>query len=146
MKRVQQTLAPLQGNGLPKPVLVPEFREVDFGVWTGLSFDEVERRFGISVEAWLDQLECGGIAKAESAATFRARVEPALRGILARHPGQQVVIACHGGVIRMMLAILLDWPLSRMAAFEIGYASLTQVVWLAPKATLGLVNYAPWRE
>ena len=34
---------------------------------------------------------------------------------------------CHGGVIRMVLAILLDLPLSRMGAFQIEYASLTQV-------------------
>ena len=67
-------------------------------------------------------------ANAECAETLQARVEPCLRQILADHPGQQVAIACHGGVIRMLLGILLHWPLSRMAAFEIEYASLTQVL------------------
>jgi broad specificity phosphatase PhoE len=146
MKRVQQTLAPFLLNGAPEPIIRAELREVDFGVWTALSFSEVQAKFGINVSAWLEQLECGGIPEAECAETFRARVEPCLREILAGHRGQQVAIACHGGVIRMLLAILLGWPLPRMAAFEFDYASLTQVLWDAPRARLQLVNFVPWRE
>jgi broad specificity phosphatase PhoE len=146
MKRVQQTLAPLLMHGAPKPIFRPELREVDFGDWTGLAWEEVRAKFGISPFAWLDQLECGGIANAESGETFRARVEPCLRQILSEHPGRQVAIACHGGVIRMLLAILLDWPLSKMAAFEIEYTSVTQVACFSAKARLELLNFTPWRE
>jgi len=146
MKRVRQTLAPLLGNGAPKPVVVDELREVDFGDWTGLSWTEVKAKYGVSAFAWLDQLECAGIRNAESTRTFRSRIEPCLRQILAQHCGHQVAIFCHGGVIRMLLAILLEWPLPRLAAFEIDYASLTQVVWAAPVARLQLVNFSPWRE
>src|SRR5271169_6858855 len=35
MKRVQQTLRPWVVNGVPRPIILPELREVDFGVWTG---------------------------------------------------------------------------------------------------------------
>src|SRR5262245_55854109 len=68
MKRVQQTLVPLLINGIAKPIIAPELREVDFGVWTGLSWEQVQTRFGISPFTWLDQLECNGIEKAECAA------------------------------------------------------------------------------
>jgi broad specificity phosphatase PhoE len=146
MKRVQQTLAPLLVNGAPKPVVLPDLREVDFGDWTGLAWDEVQARFGISAFAWLEQLECDGIANAESAESLRDRVEPCLRRILADHAGRQVAIFCHGGIIRVLLGILLRWPLSRMAAFEIEYASLTQVLLRADKAELQLLNFTPWRE
>jgi broad specificity phosphatase PhoE len=66
--------------------------------------------------------------------------------ILAAHPGQQVAIACHGGVIRMVLALLFGWPLARMAAFEIDYASLTQIAWVPSQPRLQLLNFAPWRD
>jgi broad specificity phosphatase PhoE len=145
MRRVQQTLAPFLVNGAPKPIIRAELREVDFGIWTSLTFGQVQERFGINVSAWLDQLECGGIPEAECAKTFQARVEPCLRQIIESHPGQQVGIACHGGVIRMLLAILLGWPLSRMAAFEFDYASVTQVVCGASRARLQLVNFTPWK-
>jgi broad specificity phosphatase PhoE len=146
MRRIQQTLAPLLVNGTPKPVILQDLREVDFGDWTGLAWEEVQARFGISAFAWLEQLECDGIANAESAETLQERVEPCLQQILAAHAGQQVAVVCHGGIIRMLLGILLRWPLARMGAFEIEYASLTQVVVHPHKAELQLLNFTPWRE
>jgi broad specificity phosphatase PhoE len=146
MKRVQQTVAPFLRNGAPKPVILPDLREVDFGDWTGLSWEQVQTKFGVSAFSWLECLACGGIANAECGETFRERIEPCLERILADHPGQQVAIFCHGGVIRMVLSILLRWPLSSMAMFEIEYASLTQIALLPHKHRLQLLNFAPWRE
>ena len=146
MKRVQQTLAPVLVNGAPKPVILADLREVDFGDWTGLAWEDVHTKFGISAFAWLEQLACDGIANAECAETLQDRVEPCLRQILTAHAGQQVAIFCHGGIIRVLLSILLRWPLSRMAAFEIEYASLTHVLVRPQKAELQLLNFTPWRE
>lgn len=146
MRRVQQTLAPFLVNGAPQPVILSELREVDFGDWTGLTWEQVEAKFGVSPSSWLDQLECDGIRNAECGRVFRQRLEPCLHQILSKHSGQQVAIACHGGVIRMALAILLDWPLPKLAAFEIEYASLTQIVWVGSRPKLQLVNFTPWRE
>ena len=146
MKRVQQTLAPLLRNGAPKPLILPDLREVDFGDWTGLRWDQVQEKFGVSAFSWLDHLECGGIANAECGETFRDRVEPCLDRILADHAGQQVAIFCHGGVIRMLLSLMLRWPLSSMAMFEIEYASLTRIAFLPHKRRLQLLSFAPWRE
>ena len=146
MKRVQQTLQPWVVNGVPRPTIVPELREVDFGAWTGLTFGQVQDRYGVSAWEWLRQLECGAVPEGECAATFRSRVEPCLRRIIRDHPGQEVAIVCHGGVIRMILAILLDLPLSRMGYFQIEYASLTQVRLRPEQTELQLVNFTPWRE
>jgi hypothetical protein len=46
----------------------------------------------------------------------------------------------------MLLGILLRWPLARLGAFEVEYASLTQVVVHPHKAELQLLNFTPWRE
>ncbi len=145
MLRVQQTLAPWVANSAPRPVVIPELREVHFGDWTGLNWDQLQARFGVHVSSWLEQLDCGAIPNGESGSALRARLEPCLRRIFQRHPGQDVVVACHGGVIRMLLSILLDWPLPKWAAVDIDYASITQVR-RGPKDTkLQLLNYTPWR-
>jgi broad specificity phosphatase PhoE len=146
MKRVQQTLAPVLLNGAPKPIILPGLREVDFGDWTGLNSAKVQEQFGVSASAWLEHLECGGIANAECGETFRDRVEPCLEQILAEGRGEQVAVFCHGGVIRMLLSILLRWPLSSMAMFEVEYASLTRVALAGHKPRLQLLSFAPWRE
>ena len=146
MKRVQQTMRPLMGNGIPQPVVMPGLREVSFGDWTGLKWTEVQGRFGVSAWQWLHQLESMSIPNAEHAPELRARVEPCVREIVRRHPGEQVAVVCHGGVIRMILAILLEQPLSRMGAFQIEYASLTKVRLNAELVELQLVNFTPWRD
>ena len=146
MKRVQQTLRPVLDNGLPEPKILPGLREVDFGDWTGLSWDEVKDRFGVPASAWLDQLECGGIPSAEAAGTLRARVKGCLEQIVAEHPGQDVAVFCHGGVIRVVLAMLLALPLPKLAAVEIDYASITKIGLREIGPELRLANFAPWRD
>lgn len=146
MKRVQQTLAPALRNGLPSPRVMADLREVDFGDWTGLGWSQVQEKFGVSAFSWLDQLESNGIPNAESGAVLRARVEPCLREILDAHSNQTVTIACHGGVIRMLLAVLLELPLPKLAAFEVDYASITRLLWENGSAELELLNFTPWRD
>ncbi len=156
MKRVQQTLKPFQASPTnpgatttaphPAPVILPGLREVDFGDWTGLGWEDVRTRFQVSAFQWLHLLEQAAIPNSECAGTFRSRVEPCVRQILADHPGQSVAVACHGGTIRMILSILLDVPFSKTAAFEIDYASLTVVQHTAHKTEIQLLNFTPWRD
>lgn len=146
MKRVQQTLAPLMQNGAPPPIILPGLREMDFGDWTGLNWDGVLTKYGVSASTWLEQLENGRMPNAESIPALRQRIEPCLRQMLRDYSGGQVGVFCHGGVIRVALAILLGWPLSNLRPFELEYASLTQVACAPHMAHLRLVNFAPWRE
>ena len=146
MKRAQQTLQPILANRKNSPVTAHGLREVHFGDWTGLSWAEVKTKFNISAFQWLDQLEKTGIPNAETVPEFRKRVEPHLQEILQAYDGKKVAIVCHGGTIRMLLAILLDLPLSRMAHFEIEYASVTDVFLHPHKTEVQLLNFTPWRD
>ena len=146
MKRVQQTLAPFLDNGAPPQTILPALREVDFGDWTGLGWQAVSEQFGFEAHEWLDQLEFDGAPNGESGKSFRARVEPCLREIIERHPGQTVAIFCHGGVVRMVLAILLNVPLPKTNQFEIEYTSVTQVALHPHMAEVELLNFTPWRD
>jgi broad specificity phosphatase PhoE len=146
MRRVQQTLDRLVQNQKPQPILIDELREVDFGAWTGLSWEEVNDRFGVSAYQWLEQLEQGAIQRAEPISAFRQRIEIAIERILEDGPGRTAAVVCHGGVIRMLLAIFLDLPLTKMAGFDFEYASLTIVDWLPRKVEVQLLNFTPWRD
>ena len=146
MKRVQQTLTPFLNNDAPGAVVMPHLAEVDFGDWTGLTFAEVQGRFGMRASSWLDQFSSGAIPNAENPASFLARIEPCVREMLQHHPGQRIAVFCHGGVIRQMLAVLLDLPLPKTASFEIEYASLTEVEVHPHRAKVQLLNFVPWRD
>lgn len=146
MKRVQQTLAAILKNGAPPPITVPDLREVDFGDWTGMNWEQVAQKFQLLTHEWLEHIERGAAPNGENGAQFRARVEPAVREIIKKHPGRTVGIFCHGGVIRMILSILLEIPLSRTNMFEIEYAGVTQIALRPGHAEIELLNFTPWRD
>jgi broad specificity phosphatase PhoE len=146
MKRVQQTMAPYANNGGPKPIIMANLHEVHFGDWTGLTFAQVLERFGARASSWLDQLAAGTIPNAETAPAYRERIEPFVREILQKHSGQQVAVFCHGGVIRQILAILLDLPLPKTAGFDIDYTSITEMQIHPHRAEIRLLNFTPWRD
>jgi broad specificity phosphatase PhoE len=147
MKRVQQTLAPvLKNSGVPKQKIEKDLREVDFGDWTGLNWEQVCERFNLLTHEWLDHIERGVAPNGESGPKFRKRVEPCIRIIIKNHPGETVGIFCHGGVIRMILSVLLELPLPRTNMFEVEYASVTQIALHPQHAEIELLNFTPWRD
>ncbi|HZI32860.1 MAG TPA: histidine phosphatase family protein, partial [Candidatus Binatia bacterium] len=90
MKRVQQTLAPTLRQGDHEQTIFEDLREIDFGDWTGLNWVAVREKFNFAVHEWLEQIEHPGAPNGESGKTFRERVEPCLREIIRKHPGQNI--------------------------------------------------------
>jgi broad specificity phosphatase PhoE len=146
MKRAQQTLAPLASHAGSAPVLLDGLREVDFGDWTGLGWEEVRERYGVGASEWLDLLDRTAIPNAEGVSLFRGRVEACVERMIQDHPGQSVAVVCHGGVVRMILSILMGLPLAKMAVFEIDYASVTHVDHFSNRIEVQLLNFTPWRD
>jgi broad specificity phosphatase PhoE len=146
LRRARQTMAALVATHGDQPVVLEDLREVDFGAWTGLSWEEVGTRFGCSPFEWLEQLSRGTIPAAEPVAAFRARAARALERITSAHPNQTVAVMCHGGVIRMLLAEILGLPFPTLARFEVDYASISVVEFRPPRTELVLLNHTPWRR
>jgi len=80
-------------------------REVDTGVWTGLTFQEVETRYPRHLREWrADPLGVKRLEGESYLALFQ-RTKPAIREIVEAHPDQTVLIVGHGGNIK---CIVLD--------------------------------------
>jgi 2,3-bisphosphoglycerate-dependent phosphoglycerate mutase len=61
----------------------------------------------------------------ESTDVFRARIAETLDEIIGAYPGERVVAVCHGGVINVAFAIVLD--LDRVLWFDPNYTSLSRM-------------------
>ena len=148
MKRVQQTMAPLLARRSVTPTIMNDLREIDFGDWTGHTWDGIQKHFGISAFDWLEVLESTGVPNGESARHLVERVRPCLLAVLQANPHRTAAIVCHGGIIRVILSLLLELPLMKMAHFNIEYASVT-VVEINPEkkhaVELELLNYQALR-
>jgi probable phosphoglycerate mutase len=63
---------------------------------------------------------------AESVETFTKRVAATLDTIINRFPGQRVAAVCHGGVVNVALAVVLE--MDRVLWFDPRYTSLSRVM------------------
>lgn len=81
------------------PVLVPEMRERRYGVFEGLTYDEAKARHPAGYAAFEGRNADYAFENGESLKAMYARVTDKLQTIAAAHPGQNVVIVLHGGVL-----------------------------------------------
>src|SRR5262245_63006535 len=72
LRRAWQSAA-LVGGGAPV-LLVPEFREVDFGRWEGLTAEEIEAQDPVLYRAWRENAADFEFPGGERRAAFRERV------------------------------------------------------------------------
>lgn len=144
MVRVRQTAKPLLDALGREAEVINDLREVDFGVWTGHKWHEIQEKFGMEAEDWLVHLENGNVAEAESMPGYRSRISGSLKQMMGEGVGQDVLVLCHGGVIRMLLSLLLDEPFSKMNRYEVDFASLTVIEHRLNRVEIKLHNFAPW--
>ncbi len=78
----------------------------------------------------------------ETGPELRARVVPAVESVLNAHPGQVVVVACHGGVINAYLLHVLGIDAQDMF-FRPAHASVHRVAYLDDRRIIGSLNEVP---
>ena len=109
--------------------LVIQYREdlleLDFGEWTGLTFDAVR-----ADERWKLWATCRSIATVpggESMREVQERTVKALFDLRQTHRDGTVLIVSHGDVIRAALLFALGMPLDFYSRIEVGLASLNTI-------------------
>ncbi len=73
--------------------------ECNFGVWDGLSIEEVRDQFPSEYEAWL----CSSgyqPPQGESYDEVGIRVDEGINKLVAQYPGQKIIVVTHNGVIK----------------------------------------------
>jgi alpha-ribazole phosphatase len=117
-----RTLATAAALGL-RPTAAANFREQDFGDWTGRRHDDLARELGAAYRDFWDAPASSKPPGGESFAEQIARV----REGLAKLPGGNVVMVVHSGTVRAVLAIALDLPPESALRFTIDPLSLTRI-------------------
>ncbi|XPF96253.1 histidine phosphatase family protein [Colwellia sp. RE-S-Sl-9] len=99
------------------------FQEMNFGQLDGISFDDIRdsensKKTWLQLEDFWREPDAFPLPKAELLSSFYQRVEHSWCELLTSHAGKSILLVCHGGVIRMILALLLNIEYHNKALFS----------------------------
>ncbi len=110
------------------PLAIEErFAEVGFGEWEGFTRAELEALIPGQVTRFYQDPVVHRPAGAEPLDTFVARVRDGFADLLAQYPGQSVLVVAHAGVIRAILATVLEMPPVAMYRINVANAGITRL-------------------
>ena len=92
--------------------------ELGFGLWEGLSFEEIREKYPNELNLWLQDLENHTPPEGEPMRNAQRRGVAKFNEIAERHGGQNVAIVSHAGILRLIICSILDLKLQGM--FRIG--------------------------
>ncbi|MES2822872.1 MAG: histidine phosphatase family protein [Pseudomonadota bacterium] len=109
--------------------LDPQLKEMHFGVWDGIPFAEMGDQWQ-QLETFWESPFLTHPPAGETLAAFAERVIDAWENLVKSNSGQHALIICHGGVIRIILAHILqiDWRnASLFKQLHIDFASNSRI-------------------
>ena len=98
--------------------------ELNFGDWEMLAWDDIPRDI---FDAWAHDYANKAPPNGENFSQLQQRGLSFLDELLAKHNNENVAIITHGGMIRALLAHVLNIELKGLFRFNIDYGSVTQL-------------------
>jgi broad specificity phosphatase PhoE len=123
LKRARQTAESI-ANSRELPVhALASLREIAFGSWEGLTWDEAAARDPEYAQRWADQYPSMPAPGGEELQNFRRRIESAMDEIAEQARGGCAAVVTHAGVIRTLTGNLTrgssDFKCDYGACFEV---------------------------
>lgn len=131
----QKYQTPLQLN--------PQLKEMHFGAWDGIPFDDLVNEWQ-NLEAFWTSPFLNHPPDGETLTVFAERVIKTWETLTQRASGQHNLIVCHGGVIRIILAHILqmDWRNANLfKQLHIDFASSSRIEISDQKGALPVVKW-----
>jgi alpha-ribazole phosphatase/probable phosphoglycerate mutase len=126
------------------PVIIPDLRERHFGIWEGMTFNEIREKYPDEFSAWAKNPLKHNPRGGESTLEVRDRAIGALELILMHHGGDdKIAIAAHGGVNRIILCHVMNVPLDQIFRIEQDNAAVNIINFYNNYPVVKLLNGGP---
>ena len=123
------------------PVPRRELRELNIGIWEGLTWKEIKERWPEEWQERLNDLVNYRVPQGENLLDVQNRVIPVIREIQDRHFGQELLVVGHGGVNRIILLNAIGAPLTSMFSIEQNYGCYNIIDYYTDdRSTVKLLN------
>ncbi len=125
--------------------VVADLRELNFGEFTGLTFDEIEKRDPAFSRRWTNRPTAVKFPGGEDLREMRARVLKSVEAIRHERAGKTSVIVSHAGVNRLLIAHALSLPAPRLFRLGQDHAAVNLLRFFEDIPTVQLLNYCAAR-
>jgi alpha-ribazole phosphatase len=121
--------------------IVADLREIDFGEFEGLPYDEIAARYPDIYRQWMETPTEVRFPNGESFSEMRGRILRASNAIQREREGQTVAIVSHGGVNRILIARALQMPDNCLFRLAQDYAAVNLLALADGLPSLQLLNH-----
>jgi probable phosphoglycerate mutase len=140
MTRCQET-ARIVAAALGVSVVVDrELREMDFGLWEEMTFDEVQDRYPEDLLQWTQSAWAPPTGSLETFAAVLDRMGTAAERIASRYAGTSVVAVTHVTPIKALVAHALGAPPAALFRMELSSACFSRITYSGGEASVRLLN------
>jgi len=126
-----------------EPAVIPALRERNFGIWEGMSFDEIRAKYPEEFDAWAGNPLKFSPMGGESTLAMNKRVVRAFDEVVSNHSGEQIAVVAHGGVNRLILCHVLDVPLENIFRIEQDYGAVNIIEFWERYPVVKAMNVMP---
>jgi len=131
-------------EGRPIEIIpTPNLRELDFGEWEGMTYEEIRRRDPEILGRWEADPALVAPPGGESLDGLDRRVGTFMAGLPDLRGGQTALVVGHAGSIRMLLCRVLGLPPRAHWQFGVAPGSLSEINLYPEGAVLVRLNHSP---
>jgi len=126
LSRVVQTAhhaIPTQKDSI---ILDERLREIHFGQWEGMTWDEIKRDFPKQLDIWRNDRE-QNVHGGEKLSQVVARLSAFLDDVRVNNADKHVLVFAHGGVNALMLSVLLGTDPKKWWQFRSANTAITRL-------------------
>jgi probable phosphoglycerate mutase len=119
-------------------------RERCFGAFEGKTWSELETHWPEASRSWRQREPHWAPEGGESLVQLRQRIAQTLNELAAQHPGQQIVLVAHGGVMDTLYRLATGQAIEAPRAWPLGNTAINRLLWTPESLTL--VGWADTRH
>ena len=129
LQRTKQTAEKITKATKLEPIFDDLWLECDFGLWDGLSVEEVKEKFPNEYQQWTTSTAIAP-PQGESYDALAIRVEAGLEKIAYTYPGQTVIVVAHHLVIKIAARLAMGASAESIFHSDVAPCSISQIsIW-----------------
>jgi probable phosphoglycerate mutase len=117
-----------------------DLREMDFGLWEEMTFDEVWQRYPDDLSRWRESTSVAPTGSSETFDALMGRMATVAKRFAGRYAGASVIAVTHITPVKALVAHALGAPPSALFRMELSSACFSRITYTGDEASVRLFN------